>query len=285
MIASKYQQVPFTHLFFGGKGLRPLNNKQIEGFENKMTEYALQIKGVPSTLAVTCKLTTQARVQRRNRNRPRRNLSIITEDEAYAYQNEKIVSRDLKSCGTSKKRSITLYYECTWQTTSNDDVTQYYQAFINWIDSFAGKDSIIAGMQDLGICTLSARDAKVDLVTRAPTLPPTPVPTLAPTLAPTNSPTRAPTNVPTNPTVPPTRAPTDSPTRAPTNVPTNPPTLAPTNAANIPSPADTTPVPTSPPTLAPTPPSTPAPTSLSSSSSSWSYTGTYTLTEYPTNGK
>lgn len=246
LLASDFQKTSFTQIIFGSTELRPLIEEQINSFEDMMVNYANQL--VPGTISVTCTFKNQGRIQRRKK-RPRRlsneNLSIENSQyEEYNYDysnNEEQKERKLIACGTKKVRSVTLYYEMIFRRRSgNEDVTQYSEAFIDWIDTLPGKDSIISSMKDDGVCAISARNVIVDQATRSPTKPPTQTPTIALTSAPTNMPTKAPTPVPTI-----------SPTFAPTNTPTIPATLAPTNTPTTASPTPPIDSPTTSPTPAP----------------------------------
>lgn len=294
LLSSDFQKTSFTQVIFGSKELRPLIEEQINSFEDMMVNYANQL--VPGTISVTCTFKTQGRIQKR-KTRPRRlsneNLSIENSQyEEYDYDysdNEEQKERKLMACGTEKLRSVTLYYEMIFRRRSgNEDVTQYSEAFIDWIDTLPGKDSIISSMKDDGVCAISARNVIVDQATRSPTKPPTQTPTIALTSAPTNMPTKAPTPVPTisptfaptnTPTIPPTLVPTNTPTTAsptppidsPTNLPTSIPTISPTQAAT--PPIDT-------PTTSPTP----APSVIQTSGTTFFFSGSFSgsFSDFPT---
>ena len=230
-------KVIFNQVYFGGIGLRNLNQEEEIVLGKNMTGSASEI--APPLVIGKCHVIGQGKVKiRRYRPRFEARRRLKVDEERYNFLGK---NKD-KHCGKKKNRSLTISFSCEWSShnaSSMDKLKKSFEGFLKWMASPEGKNTMVKIMQSMALCVFSVRDPLLDNghanppVTSSPTLtpsvdndqnPPSNMPTISPTLPPTVLPTLSQTTTPVISTSMPS-APTQNPsklsTQSNTMIPTN----------------------------------------------------------------
>ena len=153
---------------FLGENLETLDDDQVITFQ----EYVADIARSGSAEAI-CKITDQGRIHNRNmrpkpapRKRLRQRIPTTRRDlrlmlnKHHKIQNRFKIRRNLQSCNNISKQSMTLKYQITWETSSNENLHTIMKNFEIDMENAQVKDEMRNQLfqSTLGICVNSIRD-------------------------------------------------------------------------------------------------------------------------------